>query len=58
MTTKGVCPVRSKTVIDSVLLEQVSQFSYLGNDLTCEDEKEVVIKVNRYQDVCGTFSET
>ena len=47
MVFKGF-PVRSKIVIDNIVIEQVSHFRYLGW-LTCEDDKIMAIKANRLQ---------
>ena len=40
------------------MLEQVSHSTYVVCDLTYEDDKDMVIKVSRFQNICGTISRT
>ena len=35
-----------------------NSISYLGCDLTCEGDKDLAIKINRFQNICGTISRT
>ena len=55
MAFKGVYSVTPDIVIDSVVLEHVSHFNYLGCALKCKDDKDVTIKV---QNICGTVART
>ncbi|XP_039275024.1 uncharacterized protein LOC120349129 [Nilaparvata lugens] len=58
MAFKGKYPIRSKIVIDNKVLEQVSQFSYLGCEISYKDELDVEKKVGRFQMICGSISRT
>ena len=57
MVVQDIYPVRSKIVIDNVVLEGTT-VQLLGYDLTYKDDKDMAIKVNRIQNVCGTNSRT
>jgi hypothetical protein len=39
MAVKGTEPIRSKIVIDSMILEQVNTFTYLGCNISYQEEK-------------------
>lgn len=58
MAFKGKDPVRSKIVVNNEILEQVSHFTYLGCDLTYENETDIQKKLHRFQHICGTLSRT
>jgi hypothetical protein len=49
MAFKGKFPIRTKIVIDNNILEQVSHFNYLGNEITYMQEKDIHNKLNKFQ---------
>ncbi|KAJ4439494.1 hypothetical protein ANN_07618 [Periplaneta americana] len=49
-------PVRSKIIINNTVIEQVSHFKYLGCDITYDYDKDVNIKTQRFQAICGTIA--
>jgi hypothetical protein len=55
MAFKGKFPIRTKIVIDNNILEQVSHFNYLGNEITYMQEKDIHNKLNKFSSVCGTL---
>lgn len=51
--------IRSKIVLNNTTLEQVSNFNYLGCDVTYNNNSADVEKnVQKYQAICGTISRT
>ena len=58
MTLKGQEPVRSKTVMDNKIIEQVTSFNYLGNLVSCEEEVDIDSKLNNYLKIIGVISKT
>jgi hypothetical protein len=46
-------PVRTKTIIDSNIFEQVSNFSYVGIDVTCIQDTDLISRLNKYEKVSG-----
>ena len=55
MAYKGKHLVRSKIEIEGSILEQVKQFNYLGCELSLDGEPDFVIKINRFQRICGSI---
>lgn len=55
MNFKGKYSVRSKIVIDSKTVEQVSQFERLGCDTSYEYDNDIDENVHKVQAVCGTI---
>lgn len=51
----GSDPIRSKIVILNKVLEQVSQFNYLGCDVSFLGNLDLVRKINRFQQICRTL---
>jgi hypothetical protein len=46
----GTEPIRIKMVIDNTILEQVNTFTYLGCDISYQEEKDVHAKItNSYK---------
>jgi hypothetical protein len=50
--------VRIKIIINDAVLEQVSQFTFLGCDLSFDYDSDVENKLNRFQNMCGTIRRT
>jgi hypothetical protein len=48
MAFKGKFPIRTKIIIDNNILEQVSYFSYWGNEITYMQEKDIHNKLNKF----------
>jgi len=48
MAFKGRDPVRTKTVIDNKIIEQVNLFNYLENMISYEGELDIVKKLNKF----------
>ena len=48
MAFKGRDPVRTKTVIDNKIIEQVNSFNYLGNMISYEKEMDIDNKLHNY----------
>jgi hypothetical protein len=55
MAFKGKFPIRTKIVIDNNILEQVSHFNYLGNEITHMQEKDIHNKLNKFSSVRGAL---
>jgi hypothetical protein len=55
MTFKRKDPVRYKVVINGNILKQVSNFKYLGCNLSCNYDEDVQTKLARFKIMCGTI---
>ena len=53
---KGRDPVRTKTVIDNKIIEQVNSFNYLGNVISCEKELDIENKLHNYLKITGIIN--
>ena len=58
MAFKGKEPVRSKIVLNNGTLEQLSNFNYLGCDISYRKGKDTINKIHRFQNICGTIHRT
>lgn len=58
MAFRGIEPVRTKIVLKGQILEQVSHFSYLGNDIGYDKDFDIDMKLHRFQAMCGTINRT
>jgi hypothetical protein len=58
MALKGNLPVRTKLTIDSNILEQVFHCSYLERDITYMLNKDLIIKLNKYDKIYVTVRRT
>lgn len=58
MAFRGNYPVRSKICIDNIMLKQTSRFNYLGNNVSYDCDRDVQLKLARYQLMCGTIRRT
>jgi len=55
MAFKGRDPVRTKTVIDNKIIEQVNSFNYLGNMISYEKELDID-KLHNYLKITGILN--
>ena len=51
-------PVREKIVIDGSVLEQISNFEYLGYSVSYNASNDVVNKLHKFNLMCGTIRRT
>ena len=58
MAHYGKDAIRTKIILRDKPLEQISNFNYLGCDITYNKEKDYIKKINKFQSVCGTISKT
>jgi hypothetical protein len=49
MAFKGTEPVRSKIVTDNMILEQMNTFTYLGCNISYQEEKDIAKSQNFYK---------
>lgn len=55
MAFKGKYPIRTKIVIDEIIIEQVKYFKYLGCYISYERDIDLDKKLNNFRNVCGTI---
>ena len=55
MAFKGIYPVRTKIVIDGIIIEQVKYFKYLGCHISFERDIDLDEKLNSFRHICGTI---
>jgi len=53
---KGRDPVRSKTVININIIEQINTFSYLGCCISYQNEKDVAVKISKFLQKMGIIN--
>jgi hypothetical protein len=46
-------PVRSKSVLDDKILEEISDFYYLGCGISYDCDKDIDNQISAYQVICG-----
>ena len=51
-------PVWIKIVIDDIVIEQVSHFSYLGCDITFNYDHDIQKELHKLQYICDTLKKT
>ena len=56
MAFKGRDPVRTKIVIDNIIIEQVNLFNYLGNLISYEGELDIDNKLNNFLKITGILN--
>ncbi|KAK7861914.1 hypothetical protein R5R35_009378 [Gryllus longicercus] len=54
----GKYPIRSKIVIDNTVIDQTSNFNYLGCDISYDTDKDIENKTNKFQSICGIINRT
>jgi hypothetical protein len=58
MAFKGTEPIRSKIVIDNVISEQVNTFTYLGCNISYQEEKDTHSKNTKFLQILGLLNNT
>jgi hypothetical protein len=58
MAFHGKYPIRTKILIYNEIIEQVSDFSYLGCDVTYEINNDIQSKLNEFKQICGSITGT
>ena len=56
MAFKGRDPVRTKIVIDHIIIEKVNSFNYLGNMISYEKELDIDNKLHDYLKIKGILN--
>src|SRR5215475_320163 len=56
MAFRGRDPVRTKTVIDNKIIEQVNSFNYLGNMISYDKELDIDNKLHNYFKITGILN--
>jgi hypothetical protein len=58
MAFKGIEPIRSKIAIDNMILEQVNTFTYLGCNISCQEEKDMHSKLKKFLQILRLLNNT
>jgi hypothetical protein len=58
MAFKGTEPIRSKIVIDNMILEQANTFTYLGCNISYQEEKDIHSKITKFLQILGLLNNT
>lgn len=58
LALKGKLPIRNKIVIENQIIEQITNFNYLGCNVGMDRELDINRKISRYQQFCGTITRT
>jgi hypothetical protein len=58
MAFKGTEPLRSKIVIDNMILEQVNTFKYLVCNISYQEEKDIHSKFTKFLQILGLLNNT
>jgi hypothetical protein len=58
MASKGKEPTRSNTVIDNMILEQANTFTYLGCNISYQEEKDIHSKITKCLQILGFLNNT
>lgn len=58
MAFEGTNPIRSKIVVENVILEQINSFPYLGCNISYEGENDVSRKINKFLQILGLLNHT
>jgi hypothetical protein len=59
MAFRGKYPIRSKITLDNnSITEQVSNFNYLGCNVTYKYDEDLNKKINKFQSICGVTPRT
>jgi len=56
MAFKGQIPIRTKTVTDNKIIEQVNLFNYLGNMISYEKELDIDNALHNYLKITGILN--
>jgi hypothetical protein len=55
MRVRGQFAIRTTIVIENEPMEQVAHFSYVGCDVTCGTNSDIVMKLNNFRHIGGTL---
>jgi hypothetical protein len=55
LALRGKHPIRIKIVINERILDQVLNFNYLGYNMGLNREMDINVKLQRFQQICGTI---
>jgi hypothetical protein len=58
LALRGKYPIRIKIVINERILDQVLNFSYLSYNMGLNREMDINVKLQRFQQICGTIKRT
>jgi hypothetical protein len=58
MTFKGTEPIRSKIVIDNMILEHVNILTNLGCNISYQEERDVHSKITKFLQIQGLLNNT
>jgi hypothetical protein len=58
MAFKGTEPIRSKSVIDNMILEQVNTFTYLDCTISYQEKKDIYFKITKFLQILGLLNNT
>jgi hypothetical protein len=58
MAFKGTEPMRSRIVIDNMVLEQVNTFTHLGCNISYQEEKDIHYKITNFLQILGLLNNT
>jgi hypothetical protein len=58
MAFKGTEPIRSKIVIDNMILEEVNTFTYLGCNISYQEDKDIHSKIAKFLQILGLLNNT
>lgn len=58
MAFKGKESIRTKIVLQNMVLEQVTRFNYLGCEITYGRDRDITSKIHKFQAICGTINRT
>jgi hypothetical protein len=58
LALRGKDPVRIRIVINERILDQVLNFNYLGYNMGLNREMDINVKLQRFQQICGTIKRT
>jgi hypothetical protein len=58
LALRGKDPIRIKIVINERILDQVLNFNCLGYNMGLNREKDINVKLQRFQQICGTIKRT
>jgi hypothetical protein len=59
MAFQGKYPIRSKIILNNkLIIEQVSNFNYLGCNVTYKYDEDLNHKLSKFQNMCGVIART
>jgi hypothetical protein len=58
MASKGTEPIRSKILIDNMILEQVNTFTYLGCNISYLEERDIHSKITKFLQILELLNNT